>query len=60
MINSDNLGIYTKSLEPFAKKAKSMKPLDPSVKPLTESFAELHESDTNCMLVINEPVEIDY
>ena len=29
-------------LEPFARKAKSMKPLDPSVKPLTESLAELY------------------
>jgi len=37
-----------------------MKPLDPSVKPLTESFAELYEKDTRWMLVINEPVEIDY
>ena len=49
-----------KVLEPFARKAKSMKPLDPSVKPLTESFAELYEKDTRWMLVINEPVEIDY
>lgn len=49
-----------KLLEPLAKKAKSMKPLDPSVKPLTESLAELHEKDTKWMLVINEPVEIDY
>jgi predicted transcriptional regulator of viral defense system len=48
------------ALEPFARKAKSMKPLDPSVKPLTESLAELHEKDTKWMLVINEPLEIDY
>jgi len=47
-------------LEPFARKAKSMKSLDPSVKPLTESLAKLHEKDANWMLVINEPVEIDY
>ena len=47
-------------LEPFARKAKSMKPLDPSVKPLTESLATLHEKDAKWMLVINEPVEIDY
>ncbi len=47
-------------LEPFARKAKSMKPLDPSVKPLTESFAELYERDTKWMLVINESVEIDF
>ena len=54
-----------KILEPFARKAKSMKPLDPSVKPLTESLAPLcekdgHEKDTRWMLVINEPVEIDF
>ena len=49
-----------KALEPFAKKAKSMKPLDPSAKPLTESLTELHEKDAKWMLVINEPVEIDF
>ena len=49
-----------KALEPFAGKAKSMKPLDPSVKPLTDSLAQLHENDTKWMLVINEPVEIDF
>ena len=49
-----------KALEPFARKAKSMKPLDPSVKPLSESLADLHERDVKWMLVINEPVEIDY
>ncbi|HEX19840.1 MAG TPA: hypothetical protein ENG78_03350 [Acidiferrobacteraceae bacterium] len=54
-----------KVLEPFASKAKSMKPLDPSAKPLTESLASLyekdgHEKDTRWMLVINEPVEIDF
>jgi len=47
-------------LEPFARKAKSMKPLDPSIKLLTESLAKLHEKDAKWMLVINEPVEIDY
>ncbi len=49
-----------KALEPFARKAKSMKPLDPSAKPLTESLAELYEKDAKWMLVINEPVEIDF
>lgn len=47
-------------LEPFARKAKSMKPLDLAVKPLTESLAKLYEKDAKWMLVINEPVEIDY
>ena len=49
-----------KILDPFARKAKSMKPLDPSVKPLTELLTGLHEKDTRWMLVINEPVEIDF
>lgn len=53
------------ALEPFARKAKSMKPLDSSVKPLTGSLAPLsekngHEKNAKWMLVINEPVEIDY
>jgi hypothetical protein len=48
-----------KALEPFARKAKSMKPLDPSVKPLNESLAERREKDSKWMLVINEPVEIE-
>lgn len=48
-----------KALERFARRAKSMKPLDPSVKPLIESLADLHEKDSKWMLVINEPVEID-
>jgi len=49
-----------KALEPFARKAKSMKPLDPSVKPLIKSLGELREKDSKWMLVINEPVEVDY
>ena len=49
-----------KALEPFARKAKSMKLLDPSVKPLIESLSEPHEKNIQWMLVINEPVEIDF
>ncbi len=48
------------ALEPFAKKAKTAVPLDPSVKPLLESFAELYEKDTKWKIIINEPVEIDF
>ena len=48
------------ALEPFAKKAKTAVLLDPSVKPLIESLAELHEKDSRWKLVINEPVEIDF
>ncbi len=51
-----------KALESFVKKAKSMKPLDPSVKPMPEAFGELYEpeKDAKWALVINEPVEIDF
>jgi predicted transcriptional regulator of viral defense system len=48
------------ALEPFAKKAKTAVPLDPSVKPLIESLTELHERHAKWKLVINEPVEIDF
>lgn len=48
------------ALEPLAKKAKTAVPLDPSVKPLIESVAELHEKDARWKLVINEPVELDF
>ncbi|TAL88413.1 MAG: hypothetical protein EPN46_00790 [Candidimonas sp.] len=47
-------------LEPFAHQAKSMKPLDPSVKPLLKSLAALHEKDAKWKLVINESVEADF
>ena len=49
-----------KALEPFARKAKAMKLLDPSVKPLIASPANVHEKDAKWMLMINEPVEIDF
>ena len=46
-------------LESFARKAKSMKPLDPSIKPLSESIAEDYEKNSKWKLIINESVEID-
>lgn len=49
-----------RALEPFARKAKSMKHLDPSVKPLIESLPESHDKNIKWMLVINEPVEIGF
>jgi predicted transcriptional regulator of viral defense system len=49
----------SKALAPFARKAKSMKPLDPSVKLLIEGMADLAEKDNKWMLIINESVEID-
>lgn len=48
------------ALQPFAKRAKSAVLLDPSVKRLLESLAEVYEHDTKWKLVINEPVEIDF
>jgi predicted transcriptional regulator of viral defense system len=50
---------HAKALEPFARKAKSLKPLDPSVKPLVASLAASEDKNPKWMLVINEPVEID-
>lgn len=48
------------ALEPFVKKAKVALPLDPSVKPLISSLADVSEKDSKWMLMINEPVEIDF
>jgi predicted transcriptional regulator of viral defense system len=47
------------ALEPYARKAKTTVPLDPSVKPLIASLANPHEKDAKWKLVINETVEID-
>ena len=48
------------ALQPFVKKAKAVVALDPSIKPLLESLAELYEKDSRWMLTINETVEIDF
>lgn len=48
------------ALESFVKKAKVALPLDPSVKPLISSLADLSEKDSKWMLIINEPVEVDF
>jgi predicted transcriptional regulator of viral defense system len=53
-------GRQASALEPFAKKAKTALPLDPSVKPLVESLAGLNEKNSRWKLIINEPVEIDF
>jgi len=57
----DNFGHerQARSLLRFAEKAKSMKPLDPSVRPLVEKAAESHEKSLRWKLLINEPVETD-
>jgi len=48
-----------KTLEPLAKKAKSLLPLNPAVKPLVASLAELREINSRWKLVVNESVEFD-
>ena len=47
------------ALKPFVKRAKSMKPLDPSVRSLSESLDGIHEKNSEWKLLINTPVEID-
>ena len=47
------------ALRHFVKKAKSMKLLDPSIKPRANVFAEPHQKDSKWMLVINDSLEID-
>lgn len=49
-----------KALASFAKEAKSMKPLDPSVEPLAEEISGQGDKDFKWKLLINESVEIDY
>jgi predicted transcriptional regulator of viral defense system len=48
-----------KSLERFAKKAKTLVPLNPASKPLLASLAEPGERNSKWKLLINEPVEVD-
>lgn len=48
-----------KALDTFVQKAKSTKPLDPAVKPISASLATLHEKSPRWKLVINTRVEVD-
>ena len=48
-----------RALLPYAAKAKSLKPLDPSVKLLAALGTQLHETDSTWKLIINEIVETD-
>lgn len=48
-----------KALRPFAKKAKSFKALDPSVKPIVPELAATEERNADWKLIINVPVEIE-
>ena len=47
------------ALRPFAEKAKSFKPLDPSAKPIVPELADVEARNTDWKLLINVPVEID-
>ncbi|MES2946341.1 MAG: type IV toxin-antitoxin system AbiEi family antitoxin [Pseudomonadota bacterium] len=49
-----------KALEPFARKAKTALPLDPSVKDLFDSSVGLHEKNAKWKLIINDVVETDF
>jgi predicted transcriptional regulator of viral defense system len=48
-----------RALEPFAERAKTAAPLDPSVQPLVAALAEAHETDPKWKLRINETVEVE-
>lgn len=47
------------ALEAFVKKAKTVAPLNPSIKPLVASLAEASERNARWKILINEPVEVD-
>lgn len=48
------------ALRPFARKAKTLVLLDPSVKPLVEGVSDLREKVPDWHLIINEQVEVDF
>ena len=49
-----------KALIPFVRKAKSLKPLNPSVLPINAVFSVNYEENRTWMLLINEVIEIDF
>ncbi|MCA9804008.1 MAG: type IV toxin-antitoxin system AbiEi family antitoxin domain-containing protein [Cyanobacteria bacterium HKST-UBA02] len=57
----DHFGLerQSRALVPFTKSAKSIKPLDPSLKPLMDELPVQAERDGKWMLAINESVDID-
>ncbi len=52
-------GRQARALLPYAAKAKSLKPLDPSVKALAALGRQLPETDSTWKLILNEIVETD-
>jgi predicted transcriptional regulator of viral defense system len=59
LLDLANHSRQAKALEPFVKKAKTVVPLNPAVKPLIASLAERNDGNSRWKLEINEPVEID-
>lgn len=51
---------HSKVLEPFANIAKSMKLLDPSIEPFSGELSSQGDKNSKWMILINEPVEIEY
>lgn len=47
------------ALRPFVRQAKTAVLLDPSVKPVVEGLASLHEKAPGWRLIVNESVEVD-
>ena len=50
----------SEALRPFVKKAKTAVLLNPSVKPLMAELSDPHEKVPDWLLIINEPVEVDF
>ena len=48
------------ALEPLVKKTRTMVPLDPTIKPLIASLAEVSEKNAKWKLIINENIEVDF
>jgi predicted transcriptional regulator of viral defense system len=59
LLDLANHSRQAKVLEPFAKKAKALLPLNPAAKPLVASLTEIRERNSRWKLVINESVEFD-
>jgi len=50
---------WADALEPFARKAKTALPLDPSVKPISSVLSVSNERSSRWKLILNEHVEVD-
>ena len=59
LLDLANHSRQAKALEHFVKKAKTVVPLNPALKPLVASLEELHDKNSRWKLMINEPVEVD-